>query len=75
MADAHYYRPHEEGPLFPDDARDLVDGATTLLAAVDRDVEEAVATQDIQAAVEDSWLAWVGQKLQELGLTPPGEAQ
>jgi hypothetical protein len=61
--------------MFPEDAGDLVSGAETLLAAADRDVGNAVATQNVHDMAADSLQRWLAQKIQELGLTPPGEAQ
>jgi len=59
--------------MFPEDAGDLVEGAKTLLAANDRDVDAAVAEQNMHDLAADSFKLWLDQKLDELGMTPTDE--
>lgn len=48
MTDAPYFKPHEEGPLFPDDASRMGDDVDTFLAAYNRDVSVEVVGANIQ---------------------------
>lgn len=63
------YMPHEEGPLFPDDAPGMVDDLSVLLSATDRDVEDAVARQNMRDMSETSFKAWLKVKLNETDTT------
>lgn len=63
------FRPFEEGPLFPDDAGDVVKGAEDYLAVDNEVVASDVAKQDISDMAESSFDAWVAAKLKEMGLS------
>lgn len=71
MSEAPYFKPHEEGPIFPDKGNDLVDDVETFLSATNRDVEADVARQNIRDMSDDSFGLWVRETLKDMGITPP----
>lgn len=62
MSDVPYYKPPEEGPMFPDDADGLGDEFEGFLRANDRDVEHDVTIQNIKDKTEASFQLWLAQQ-------------
>jgi hypothetical protein len=70
--DVPYYKPHREGPLFPEDGRGIGDEFEVFLGANDRDVSDEVARKNTQDMADDSFRTWaqpiIDRKLKEMGL-------
>lgn len=71
MSDAPYFKPHEEGPIFPEEGKNLVNDVETFLSASDRDTAADVARQNIKDLSDDSFKLWARETLKEMGITPP----
>jgi hypothetical protein len=66
MSDVPYYKPPEEGPLFPEDADGIGDEFETFLRASDRDVSDEVSRRDREDMTESSFRAFADNVLREI---------
>jgi|GEM_PF-4414451 len=71
MSDVPYFKPYQEGPIFPDEGDRLAEDAASFLRASDRDVADEVARRNIEDMSEDSFRLFVSTKLKELGIDIP----
>lgn len=59
MTDVPYFKPPEEGPLWPDEADTMAEDATNFLIAYNRDVSDAVARQNGSDKTRASFKVWL----------------
>lgn len=63
MLEAPYFKPPQEGPIFPDTDGSLAADFETFLGAVNRDVADAVARQNLHDIARDSYKIWLKNRL------------
>jgi hypothetical protein len=70
MSEVPYFKPHETGPIFPDEGNALTDDVETFLRGHNRDASNEVARENTRDRSEASLKLWLSKNLKVLDIGP-----